>query len=72
MLASPPPTLVEPPRVYFDDNFRDRLIGGKKFGVTKGSKQQFKFEADLHPGSNSEDRTISGTSIRRLVRMRTG
>jgi hypothetical protein len=31
----------------------------------------FKFEADLHTGSNSEDGTISGISIR-LVRMRTG
>jgi hypothetical protein len=26
LLASPRPTPVEPPRVYFDDNFRDRLI----------------------------------------------
>jgi hypothetical protein len=63
LLASPRPTPVEPPRVYFDDNFRNRLIARvtdpivarfwrKEFGVTKGSKRQFKFEIDLRPGSN--------------------
>ena len=82
LLASPDPTPVEPPHVYFDDNFRNRLIARvtdpivarfwrKEFGVTKGSKRQFEFELDLPPGSNSEDGTISETSIR-LVRMRTG
>jgi hypothetical protein len=64
LLVTPRPTPVEPPRVYFDDNFRNRLIAcvtdpivarfwRKEFGgVTKGSKQQFKFEIDLRPGSN--------------------
>jgi hypothetical protein len=47
-LSSPRPTLVEPPRTYFDDDFRDRLVAGvtdpivaeflrKEFAATKAS-----------------------------------
>ena len=48
LLPGPRPPLVESPRVYFDDDFRDRLVVGvtdpivarfwlKEFAVTKAS-----------------------------------